>query len=320
MTRLEPGATVIIIATRWHSDDLIGRILKNFPGKWENIFLPAEAMENDLIGRPVGAPLFPTRYPLTELHAQKELLGSIFYGALYQQQPTDETAKFTDKTWLKTTPALTANDFKWARIWDLAATQGGGDYTTGSLCGYSKSKQDFITANIIRRQLNPGRVENLVRNTAVADGTDVTIGIEQEPGSAGKALVEHYANTVLREFKVVAIPATKAKAIRAQPYLAACEAGHVYLLDETVHKPEGSEPGWQDHYIREFEGFPTGQFDDQVDTNAAGYTFLSGKKTLSTSWGRSKPKDHKANSKQLRKASFMLGTTNKVRRATFGRH
>ena len=68
-TRIEPGGTCIIIATRWHHDDLIGRILraKDQLGDWEYIRLPAEAEENDALGRAVGEPLFPERYPLSAL-------------------------------------------------------------------------------------------------------------------------------------------------------------------------------------------------------------------------------------------------------------
>lgn len=321
MTRLEPGASVIIIATRWHSDDLIGRILKNFPGKWENICLPAEAVKNDLLGRQVGQPLFEQRYPIEFLQGQKELLGSVFYHALYQQGPVDEVLKFTNPDWLKAVNVLPAEDFRWARIWDLAATPDGGDYTTGTLCGHSKSTGHFAVANVLRKQLSPGAIETVVRNTAMADGQTTTIGIEQEPGSSGKSLVEHYQKTVLPEFTVVPIPATKAKLVRAQPFLAAAEAGKVLLYDETLYQPSeyADQLKWHDTFRKEFESFPGGDYDDQVDTAAGGYNYLTGKKTLSTTWGRARSTESKENSRKIRKASFSLGATKSVSRVTFGR-
>lgn len=321
MTRLEPGASVIIIATRWHSDDLHGRILKNFPGQWENICLPAEALENDLLGRAVGDPLFPERYSKQFLLDQKELLGSVFYHALYQQGPMDEVQKFTDITWLQRCKELMAPDFRWARCWDLAASQDGGDYTAGSLIGYSRSTNKTVIGNVIRRQLSPDGVEKLVRNTAIADGVETEILIEQEPGASGKTLVHHYQEHILQEYKVSPVPtAGKNKLIRAQPFLAACEAGKVYLLDESaVRESYQTEGKWQDHFEREFEVFPNGPFDDQVDTVAAGYNYLSGKKVFSATFGRKKKNDHQSNSKQIRKASFMLSATRRVKRATFGR-
>lgn len=319
MTRLEPGASVIIIATRWHSDDLIGRILKNFPGQWENIYLPAIAKENDLIGRKPGSPLFVERYGLDYLNDQKELLGTMFFNALYQQDPVDETSKMADVTWLKSTKQLPAPDFRWARIWDLAATQGAGDWTTGTLAGYSKSTNIYCIANIVRRQLAPGSVEDLVRKTAIADGLETEVLVEQEPGSSGKILVNHFDTNVLPEFKVRAVPAVNNKVIRAQSFLAACEAGKVYLLDDELTNPGDDRAGWKEHFTREFDGFPTGQFDDQIDTAAAGYNYLSGKKIFSASVGRRQQVNYKPNSKLIRKASFMLGTSKATRRATFGR-
>lgn len=325
MTRLEPGASVIIIATRWHSDDLIGRIVNNFGGKWENICLPAFAGEGDLLGRQPGEVLFPERYGPEDIEAQRELLGSIFFHALYQQGPVDEVMKITNPEWLTEIQELPkADDWKWVRVWDLAATEGGGDYTCGTLVGYSKRLGRCVIGNIIRRQLSPGDVEELVRNVANADGLDVTVAIEQEPGSSGKSLVEHFGKTVIPDFKVVPVPATKAKLIRSQPFLAAAEAGKVSLLlpetaDYSVH---GALPKWHDHFKKEFESFPGGQNDDQVDTAAAGFIFLSGRKVYSASWGRKKRDGtrDRQNSVRNRQAQFMLTTARgRKSRSTFGR-
>lgn len=325
MTRLEPGASVIIIATRWHSDDLIGRILKNFPGQWENICLPALATKNDLLGRQEGEPLFPERYPAEELEARRELLGSVFFHALYQQGPVDEILKVANADWLQITSRIGAEDFRWARIWDLAATDGAGDYTTGSLVGHSRTLNQTVVANIIRRQLSPEATEALVRNTATLDGTDTTVGIEQEPGSSGKALVNHYATNVLPDYRVVAIPtAGKSKLIRAQPMLAAAEAGKIVLFSDG-YDPQNPEtmPKWIAEFKHEFNEFPAGQNDDQVDTVAAAYTLLTGKKPITAAWGRTKKLNHSPNSRTIRRASFMLGAKSsvaggKVTRVTFG--
>lgn len=279
-TRLEPGGSVIIIATRWHSDDLIGRVIKNFPGQWQNIVLPAEAEAHDLLGREIGQPLFPERYPLEVLHERLEVLGSSFYQALFQQRPVDEAKKISDGAWLKisnTVPPLSR--FRTIRMWDLAATEGGGDYTVGSLCGWDIPSNMFYIFNVVRRQISPKDVETLVRSTAISDGIDTEVGIEQEPGSAGKSLCEHFANSVLPEFKVTAIPTVTNKIIRAQPFLAGAEAGKVTLA-------EGS---WNKAFISEFDTFP-GEYDDQVDTVGAAYSKLTGKKVYSASWGRTTEK------------------------------
>jgi predicted phage terminase large subunit-like protein len=309
-TRLEPGASIIIIATRWHSDDLIGRLVKLFPGRWENIVFPAIAEEGDplnaIIGRKPGEALFPDRYDIKSLMETKEELGSVYFDALYQQKPVDESKRLADGSWLKLSAEIPhPSRLRSIRMWDLAATQGGGDFTVGSLCGYARDTDMFFIMNIVRRQLSPHSVEDLVRQTAISDGTGTEIGIEQEPGSAGLALVEHYARNVVPEFRVTPFPVTKNKIVRAQPLLAGAEAGKVILAIAS----------WNKEYIDEFNEFP-GDFDDQIDTTSAAFTKLTGKKFFTASWGRNLPSDNtKKSLGGAQKASFSLGR----RAASWGR-
>lgn len=320
-TRLEPGGSCIIIATRWHSDDLIGRILTNFPGEWEYIEIPAIAENNDIIGRLPGEALFPERFPLKRLQELQVVLGSSFFQALYQQKPVDETKKMTDGDWLNVINTLPVTDYrtyKWARVWDMAATEDGGDYTVGTLMGYSKKLDHTIIRNVKRDQLSPGGVERLIRATAEHDGTDVEIILEEEPGSAGKALINHFRVNVLPEFTVRSIRTTKNKLVRAQPFIAAAEARTVSIL----------AGAWNTAFVREFDAFP-GVNDDQVDTASAGYITLSGKKVFSASWGRntsqlgvSKPSTRTCsgteNSTAIKQAQF--NAAGSVRKGvTFGR-
>lgn len=311
-TRLEPNGSCIIIATRWHSDDLIGRILANFPGQWEYIEIPAEAEENDILGRPVGTALFPERYSIEKLQEIKEVLGSVFYKALYQQKPVDESKKLTDGKWLKIIDNLPSYDIKqyqWVRMWDLAATADGGDYTVGTLVGYHKETGNCVIGNVVRRQLSPANVEFLVRGVAQQDGYDTKQRIEQEPGSAGKSIIAHYKANVLNEYNTDGIPTVQNKLVRAQPFLAAAESGKVSLLAAS----------WNEAFIREFDSFPGGPNDDQVDTGAAGYSFLSGKKNFSAAWGRSKT-SNTANSNAIKRAQFNASLSGvRTRGATFGR-
>lgn len=94
-TRLHPGAVVIILCTRWHEDDLIGRLLlqkeqigKDFPFILEHINLPAIAESNDPLGRKPGESLWPQRYNKNQLNDIKTIVGPYFWSALYQGSPT----------------------------------------------------------------------------------------------------------------------------------------------------------------------------------------------------------------------------------------
>lgn len=85
-TRLEPGASVIVSGTRWHDDDLIGRLEQM--GGWEIIRLPALAEDDeDPMGRPMGAALWPEMYPVEALDAIRRQIGEWSFAALYQQRP-----------------------------------------------------------------------------------------------------------------------------------------------------------------------------------------------------------------------------------------
>lgn len=317
-TRLEPGGSCIIIATRWHTDDLIGRVLRNLPDEnWEYIEIPAISNHKegyDRFGRLPGEALFPERYPLigqNSLTERKAVLGSLFFEALFQQRPVDETVKIADGDWLRGEQIIDElpkyQVYKSARVWDLAATESGGDFTVGTLQHYCPALDHAFISDIKRDQLSPSQVEALVRSTAIEDGQDVDVLIEQEPGASGKSLVEHYKRSVLPEFTVVPVsPQGREKKVRAQPFLAAAEAKKVFLI----------RGKWNDEFIDEFDEFP-GMFDDQVDTAAAGYTYLSGKQIFSASWGRKKKGGSRG--REYRKRREGVAAQMRVKGATFGR-
>lgn len=99
-TRQEPGAAIVLILTRWHMDDLAGRILESPEGsEWTIVRLPALAEPNDPLGRAEGQALWPERYDEDELARIRATLGSSFE-ALYQQRPSAlEGAIFRREWW-----------------------------------------------------------------------------------------------------------------------------------------------------------------------------------------------------------------------------
>ncbi|TRZ52464.1 MAG: hypothetical protein D4S01_02935, partial [Dehalococcoidia bacterium] len=95
-TRLHPYAVVIIVATRWHDDDLIGRLIKqkeseddDFSFETTYINFPAIAEEADVLGRKPGEALWPWRYNLGRLLNIKKTVGSFWWNSLYQGSPVD---------------------------------------------------------------------------------------------------------------------------------------------------------------------------------------------------------------------------------------
>jgi len=97
-TRLSPDGAIIVVLTRWHEDDLAGRILKNDPEGWEILELPAIAIKDDEF-RKVGEPLWPGHYSLEILEGIKRDIGSFEWSSLYQQRPIDEESQEFRKDW-----------------------------------------------------------------------------------------------------------------------------------------------------------------------------------------------------------------------------
>ena len=275
--RIEPNGSIIIIATRWHWDDLIGRILKHFPDEWEHVKFTAEALENDILGREVGEPLFPERYDKEALKDKRKVLGSYFYNAIYQQDPDNKSDKITDRSWIEIVGTVPFhNKMKYARIWDFGGATGKSDYNAGGLIAVDTYTQEMYILNMWRKQCSPQVLEAKVKELARIDGLDTKVILEQEPGSSGATVVSHYINQVLPEYTVVGSPSSTAKLVRAQPFIAAAEAGKIKML----------KGHWNEDFLSEFDDFPDGDHDDQIDTIAIGYNELLGKKPMSPTWGR----------------------------------
>lgn len=110
MTRLmSDEACVIIIMTRWHEDDLVGRITdpdnpyynEQEAADWKIINIPAIAEHNDVLGRKVGQALWPGKFGIGYLRKSK-LRDPVGFSALYQQRPTPEDGDLITKGMIRT--------------------------------------------------------------------------------------------------------------------------------------------------------------------------------------------------------------------------
>lgn len=108
-TRQEGNSMIVFILTRWHEDDLAGRVLRdmreakkrNEPyDDWEIIQFKAIATEDDG-HRKEGEALWPTKFPLEKLQTMKSAMGSYEFSALYQQTPIDEENRKFKQEWFR---------------------------------------------------------------------------------------------------------------------------------------------------------------------------------------------------------------------------
>jgi predicted phage terminase large subunit-like protein len=158
------------------------------------------------------------------------------------------------------------------RYWDLAATEPGPknddpDYTVGLLLARAQAGGWFVEDVVVGRWRS-ARVEEIAKHTAERDGPAVTIGLEQEPGASGKALVMHWQRDVLPAYEVRGHPPSDSKAIRARPVASKAEAGLVSVV----------RGAWNGAFFDAVEDFPAdeGGHDDIPDALSGAFTLLAG--------------------------------------------
>jgi len=265
LTRLKPGGRVVLIMTRWHEDDLAGRLLLIEAERWRVLSLPAAAGADDPLGRAPGEPLWPEWESGAELADKRRALGERDWSALYQQNPRPaEGALFR----VRRIPILDAAPAggRAARGWDLAATAAVGtedpDWTVGLKLGRLRDGT-FVVLDVVRLRGAPDEVHSAIINTAGIDGREVLIGLPQDPGQAGKGQVQYLARR-LAGFRVEASPETGDKATRATPVASQVNVGNIGL----VRAP------WNQALLDELAAFPSGRHDDQVDALARAFGLL----------------------------------------------
>jgi predicted phage terminase large subunit-like protein len=300
-TRLEPNACVLIIVTRWHEDDLVGRILKQqrelqasgvmepegddeperrSADDWEVINMPAlaerrEAAWPEGLDRIPGDSLWPGRYDRAALLRKQARLGPRWFSALYQGSPTPEGGDLFRSEWFRfhaAAPPLRRS----VRFWDLAATEETGendpDWTAGALVGLDRS-ENVVVRDLARFRKSPSGVVSEIATTAKLDGPLVPVVIEKEGGASGKIaidlLIRELRRKGLRHHRVEGQSTGRAsKRERADPVSSVAENGLLYLV----------RASWNETLVSEFTSFPHGRHDDVVDAVSGAHCWLATRK------------------------------------------
>jgi len=270
-TRLEPDASMILTMTRWHEDDLAGRLLNEMADggeHWDIVQLSAIAEDGDPMGRQVGDPLCPDRYDLEALERIR-LRGERSFEALYQQRPTARSGSFFSVDKMEIVPAAPTNGRR-ARGWDKAGTPGGGDYTAGiRMCKGDDGL--FYIEDVQRGQWDTATRDRNIRQTAELDGLTVKQIGEQEPGSGGLESAQNFIR-LLSGFSVSTERSTANKQERADPFSSQVNAGNVRII----------KGDWNRAFIEELRQFPQGKHDDQVDAASLAFNLLNGTFPMTT--------------------------------------
>lgn len=274
LTRLEPDRfgndpIVILIMTRWHEDDLAGRIMEKpeFASDWRHLNLPALAEgDNDPIGRREGDALWPWKFDRATLEARRSVMGSRAWTALYQQRPGPVDGSAIMKTWWRyydERPKLEEFDQiiqSWDPTFKAAATS---DFVAGGVIG--RKHNNFYLLDCVHERLNgPDTLKAIQQVDEVypqarwchiedsASGSMICDILERERGHIVRVKTGGRSKETRLHWGV-----NSAAAI--------IERGQVWLPRDR---------GWAKKLVNEAAAFPHGKHDDLVDMLVQGIEAL----------------------------------------------
>ena len=265
-TRLAPGGGVLLILTRWHDDDLAGRLLgamKEGADQWTIVNYPAEAKDDELY-RNAGEALHPERYDLAALSRIKRAIGPRDWAALYQQDPVPDEGAFFSK-----------DDFEWYDYNDPAAVPDGKEmveYAAWDLAIGQKQENDYSVGGVASiDQQGHLWMRDVVRgHWGALELCKRILGFHKKwrPARSGieKGQIEMsigpFLNEIKKEMGLWDFRYTELKPGR-QDKVARARAIQGMVQSRKVHIPYNAP--WTEDFISELLRFPTGLHDDQVD-------------------------------------------------------
>lgn len=260
--RLKPKAKRVLMNTRWHEEDVAGRVIEQIKRgvvRGKIITIPAVAEDNDPLGRPVGEYLWddPVGYNYgAYLRERRKETSPMMWAALYQQRPAPEEGDYFKAEWLR--PYETAPDRATLQVYggsDYAVTADGGDYTCHAVVGIDPEGRMYLL-DLWRKQASSDEwIEtfcDLVKQWK-------PVGWAEEQGQI-RSGIGPFLDKRQRDRKAYVFreqfPTRGDKAVRAQSI-----RGRMAL--EGLYVPIAAE--WYADLRSELLSFPAGKHDDQVD-------------------------------------------------------
>jgi len=270
LTRLEPGGHTIVVMTRWHDDDLTGRILSQYNNdelkSWNCTVLPALALQNDPLCRQFGEPLWKERFPVNELQKIRKRMGEYWFSALYQQEPLPSGSTIFKRVNFKyfvnhnnnleyidnenSIKSISKADLTIMATCDLAiSARETADYTVIIIFGKSLENKIFIL-DIIREHFETINHLPLLRS----------IFQKYRPKLIGIESVQYQKSLIQQAIKsglpIKSLRPDKDKVSRALTIAAQMENGLVFFQKDADYLAE---------FEKELLNFPKSRYDDQVD-------------------------------------------------------
>lgn len=276
-TRLMPGGRIVACQTRWHEDDLAGRILNSSgAADWTVLDLPAlaPADQPDPLGRRPGEPLWPEWYDGDALDEIRRDLtseqGSRAWHALYQQRPTADEGGLFKRAWFAQRYDAAPERMHVVLAVDAAYKTGvANDYS--AIVAAGTDRLDHYVLDVRRERLEYPELRRAIVDAA-AQWRPTCVLIEDT--AAGQSAIQE-----LRRMPglppIVPMKVTASKQARATAVAPLAEAGKVKL-------PSGKN--WTGALLDELAAFPAGRHDDQVDALVLALQRLA--EVAASSWGQ----------------------------------
>ena len=256
-TRLSPGGGVLVTVTRWHENDLVGRLLEAMKqeggDRWEIINYPAIA-EHDEPHRKKGEALHSDRYPLEMLLRIKSNIGSYDWGSLYQQHPTPRGGGVFKRKWIRHWTTMPKVFDRVIQSWDFTfKDSANSDNVSGQVWGQVGSNF-YLLDNDTARMDFVSQVRAMQRMTSKwPEAIEKVV----EDKANGPAIISALSSRIPG---IIPYNPRGSKTARAYSISPLFEAGNVYL------PPIDEEHPWVKKYIDELLAFPNAEHDDQVDS------------------------------------------------------
>lgn len=278
-TRLEKDGCMLIMLTRWHEDDLAGRLLalaKSDPeaDQWEVLSFPAiKDIEKDPLAvddpREMGEPLWPAKFDLANMMATKASSGTRDWNSIYQQRPTNEEGAIIKRHWWKFYDELPEGIETMMQAWDLTFKDTKSSDFVAGFVGARKGANIYIVDRVHDRLSFTETIkafENFCAKYKQAYEKVV------EEAANGAALIDTLRNKIPG---IIGVRPQGTKIARVNAVSPMVEAGNVYL-------PNPERAPWVNEVIEEFTSFPAGAHDDQVD--ALTHMLMRFKQMPTTNW------------------------------------
>jgi phage terminase large subunit-like protein len=292
-----PRCPIIVAGTRWHEDDLTGRLraaakANSEADQWHVTRIPTLADgDDDPLGRQPGEPLETRRFPIEEVLARRATMGSYLWASLEQQLPAPEEGGELKRAWFRLDDRMPDRADDWLTSWDMKLKdKETGDYVVGQC--WARTGTDFWLVDQLRGQWNQATTINaiclmyvrhrdarrhIIENTGNGPEVMETLrhgmpGYEVDDDTAGLLGMTEDERQQVSELRQRGMPGLVpnnpkgSKEVRARAVSPYAEAGNVHL-------PAGSS--WTGGFLDEIAAFPKGSHDDQVDAFSQALTKLA---------------------------------------------